>query len=65
MDFLSAMRIKHGKQSGDLNEANAFFGGLAEGQFKAMGKQISKQQGGIKRKKTKAPLKMGQTRKLI
>ena len=43
MNFLEAMRIKHGKSTGgSMGEANQFFSGLGDRQFTEMGKQVSK-----------------------
>lgn len=55
MDFGTAMRIKHGKQMGNMDAADSFFGSLGPGQFKAMGSSYSKGKGFMKKK----PLKFG------
>ena len=36
MDFGTAMRIKHSKQAGSMDEADRFFGSLGPNQFRAM-----------------------------
>ena len=56
MDFLKAMRMKHGKQSGNMAEADSYFAGLGTSKFRAIGKQISKAGKGIKKK----PLRFGE-----
>ncbi len=43
MNLSQALRIKYGKQSGAMDEANQVFSNMVPGEFKARGRALSSQ----------------------